>query len=165
MLDVDCFKAYNDSYGHPAGDEVLKVLGEILNGSTRSLTDMAARIGGEEFAVILPETSGDGVDEIAERITEGLKRRSISHGSSKVAEFVTVSMGIAFAGKEGVEDFILRADKALYSAKEAGRNRVFKEEIPVVEDERPSRDTVFKEIFGSAEDLSARGDKNIADRD
>jgi diguanylate cyclase (GGDEF)-like protein len=119
MLDVDEFKSYNDHFGHPAGDEALLIVGQILKDTLRG-ADVAARYGGEEFAVLLPQTTADEAATIAERIrqrveaTEFPKRR------------VTVSIGIASLSRviSSVRDLIGAADKALYRAKRSGRNNV-----------------------------------------
>lgn len=119
MLDVDEFKAYNDRFGHPAGDSALQTVGEILKESLRG-ADVAARYGGEEFAILLPQTALDEALQIAERIRNQVEK----------AEFggrqVTVSIGIASISKEvdSPRDLISAADVALYTAKNRGRNNV-----------------------------------------
>jgi diguanylate cyclase (GGDEF)-like protein len=119
MADVDEFKKYNDAFGHPAGDEVLKQVASILLSSTRG-EDCTARYGGEEFAVLLTETAGDAALEVAERI----RRRVESHQFA--GRKITLSIGIAHfpADGESAEEVIASADEALYAAKRAGRNRV-----------------------------------------
>jgi diguanylate cyclase (GGDEF)-like protein len=119
MLDVDEFKSYNDRYGHPAGDEALKLVGQILRENLRG-ADVAARYGGEEFSVLLPETSADEAEAIAERI-----RRHVEETKFPKRK-VTVSIGIAMFGGDlsTVEQLIKAADNALYSAKRAGRNTI-----------------------------------------
>lgn len=119
MLDVDNFKSYNDSFGHPAGDAALKIVADILNEALRA-DDVAARYGGEEFAILLPQTSSEEAAQIAERI-----RRRIES-----AEFpkrrVTVSIGIASCSAHigTPKDLVSAADVALYEAKNNGRNNV-----------------------------------------
>jgi diguanylate cyclase (GGDEF)-like protein len=119
MADVDEFKKYNDNYGHPAGDEVLKKVANILLGSTRAV-DCTARYGGEEFAILLPETSGDEALEVAERI----RTRVAAHQFPE--RKITISIGVAEFPENGytAEAVISSADEALYEAKRAGRNRV-----------------------------------------
>ena len=119
MADVDEFKKYNDAFGHPAGDEVLKKVATILLNSTRD-EDCTARYGGEEFAVLLTGTSGEVANEVAERI----RARVESHQFA--GRKITLSIGIAEFPNDGetAEEVIANADEALYSAKRAGRNRV-----------------------------------------
>jgi diguanylate cyclase (GGDEF)-like protein len=125
MLDVDYFKRYNDTYGHPAGDEVLKELGKILSQIACRPSDLPARIGGEEFAVILPGTDLEGANFVAEKIAHQLARQQIIHRDSPIAKHVTVSIGVTSAGEgEDVTTFLQRADKAAYNAKQTGRNKI-----------------------------------------
>lgn len=123
LLDVDHFKLYNDHYGHPAGDLVLKELAQILRLSVARASDLPARIGGEEFAVLLPETDAAGATALAALIRQNLQKRCIPHADSPLAPYMTVSIGIALAGAESVDAFVSRADNALYKAKHAGRDR------------------------------------------
>ena len=119
MLDIDHFKAINDSEGHVAGDEVLKTLAELLGGRLRS-SDVLARWGGEEFIVLLPETGWSGGLRVAEDL-----RASVAAARFPVAREVTVSVGLAvYQTGEAAKELIKRADNALYTAKEGGRNRV-----------------------------------------
>ncbi|MHB8791149.1 MAG: diguanylate cyclase [Desulfobulbaceae bacterium] len=127
MLDIDFFKLYNDRYGHQGGDECLKNVAKILDGSARRDSDLVARYGGEEFAVILPETAMKGAMDVAETMRANIERRNIPHASSKVSDHVTVSMGVAtWVPERGSEpaELIAMADQALYKAKESGRNQV-----------------------------------------
>ncbi len=119
MLDIDLFKGYNDIYGHQAGDKVLQRMGEHIRSSIRSI-DMAFRYGGEEFAIVLPETQLDDAYKVTERI-----RKTIETKMSSKAMPTTVSLGIASWPADGVtkEEVIACADVALYRAKETGRNR------------------------------------------
>lgn len=119
MADVDEFKKYNDTFGHPAGDEVLKKVATILLGSTRAV-DCTSRYGGEEFAVLLTDTVGDGALQVAERIRERVAEEKF-HGRK-----ITISIGMAEFPVHGqtAEAVISRADEALYAAKRAGRNRI-----------------------------------------
>ncbi len=119
MLDVDEFKSYNDSFGHPAGDVALRVVGDILKESLRG-ADVAARYGGEEFAILLPQTAAEEAAQIAERIRRHVEKADLP------GRQVTISVGIACLSKE-VEtprDLISAADVALYAAKNRGRNNV-----------------------------------------
>ena len=125
VLDIDHFKAVNDTHGHLVGDKVLQAVAEALTNSLRSV-DMIARIGGEEFVVVMPDTS----EEFAEAVAERLRRRvAETHVSFEdIEEPITVNISIGLTMRTGddksVEDLMKRADKALYSAKNAGRNRV-----------------------------------------
>jgi len=119
LLDVDRFKSYNDAYGHPAGDELLRILGGLLQSVGRE-TDLAARIGGEEFAIVLPETDLEGAEVLAERVRAAVER------STSFRRPVTVSLGIAAISGDtaGPATLVHDCDSALYQAKGAGRNRV-----------------------------------------
>ena len=119
MADVDEFKKYNDAFGHPAGDEVLKKVANIMLNSTRSV-DCTARYGGEEFAVLLTGTSGEVASEVAERIRARVEDQQF--GGRKI----TLSIGIAEFPDNGqtADEVISCADEALYAAKRGGRNRV-----------------------------------------
>ena len=119
MLDVDHFKKYNDAYGHPAGDEVLKKVAKILLASTRSV-DCTARYGGEEFAVLLPKTTGEPAMEVAERIRNRVAQEEF------FGRKITISIGVAEFPEHGAtaEAVMSRADEALYDAKRGGRNRI-----------------------------------------
>jgi diguanylate cyclase (GGDEF)-like protein len=119
MIDVDHFKSYNDSYGHPEGDKALKIVGHVLKETLRG-ADVAARYGGEEFSILLPQTTSEEAQAIAERI-----RRNIEE-TDFVNRKVTVSMGIASCSLElnSSDGVISAADKALYEAKRRGRNNV-----------------------------------------
>lgn len=127
LLDVDHFKAFNDIYGHPAGDACLRTVGGVLARSIRRPLDRCARYGGEEFALILPETPTDGALKVAAAIRDGLAAEGIPHAGSDTGT-LTISIGAAtFAGGNSgtaKNDLISSADAALYEAKAAGRNRV-----------------------------------------
>jgi diguanylate cyclase (GGDEF)-like protein len=126
LCDVDSFKAYNDHYGHLAGDECLRKVAAILSHCCNRSTDLVARYGGEEFALVLPDTHRTGAAQHVRTIRQALAEAAIEHTHSVVSPFVTVSIGItAFTPGKDVrpEDLIARADEALYRAKETGRNR------------------------------------------
>lgn len=127
LFDVDCFKEYNDHYGHLAGDECLqKVAGVLSNVSGRS-SDLVARYGGEEFVVMLPGTDHSSAVELAEKTRERVMAMRIKHEYSSVMRVLTLSAGVACAEPDQVEDaqeILRRADEALYTAKGEGRNRV-----------------------------------------
>lgn len=127
MLDLDHFKAYNDAYGHPAGDRCLHTVAQTLRDSLRRAGDLAARYGGEEFVLLLPETDAHGVAQFAERLRTVVEELGIVHEHSPVAPCVTASLGVATVfPRDGVtpEMLVEEADRALYRAKHDGRNRV-----------------------------------------
>lgn len=127
MLDIDFFKLYNDTYGHQGGDDCLKQVARILDETAHRETDIVARYGGEEFAVVLPETGSKGAAEVAEAMRANIENANILHESSKVADYVSISVGVATWVPERdsrPEEIVELADKALYRAKEGGRNRV-----------------------------------------
>jgi diguanylate cyclase (GGDEF)-like protein len=122
MIDIDYFKAYNDTYGHLAGDEVLERTGTILREATREM-DYAARYGGEEFLILLPETDLPSSVAVAERIRE---RFSQERFSTEAETRISISVGVAEFPKHGnsPESIIASADAALYEAKRLGRDRI-----------------------------------------
>src|SRR5258707_1462703 len=124
LLDVDHFKQFNDSYGHEAGDIVLRELGGLLRSQIRG-EDVACRVGGEEFLLILPDTSLEVTQQRAEKLREASKRVSIRYGGRPLG-VITLSMGVVEFPAHGTTcDVILRsADDALYQAKAQGRDRV-----------------------------------------
>lgn len=128
LLDLDYFKAYNDTYGHPRGDGVLRDFAREAKGAIRML-DTAYRYGGEEVLVLLPETDEEGAQAVADRIVRSVAGLAIEHKGSPHA-IVTVSAGLAVAlpRPDGttprILDLLDAADRSLYAAKEAGRNRV-----------------------------------------
>jgi diguanylate cyclase (GGDEF)-like protein/PAS domain S-box-containing protein len=127
LLDVDHFKAFNDAYGHLAGDACLKSIAEVLSMNVHRPLDRCARYGGEEFALILPETPADGAVGVAEAIRQGLRAVGIPHAVSEHG-IVTISIGAATLpggdSEADVQDLVGSADAALYAAKAAGRDRV-----------------------------------------
>ncbi|CBL44605.1 conserved hypothetical protein [gamma proteobacterium HdN1] len=122
MLDLDYFKRINDSYGHAAGDYVLKAVAKTLRATSRGV-DMTFRYGGEEFVVLLNKTHLEGATVIAERLRNTIANLSVIHDGKEIP--VTISVGVAALQKqETTQQFMERADKALYRAKNSGRNRV-----------------------------------------
>ncbi|MDQ1353646.1 MAG: two-component system, chemotaxis family, response regulator WspR [Acidobacteriota bacterium] len=127
MIDVDFFKAYNDHYGHQAGDECLKTIASLLNESLGRSGDMLARYGGEEFMIILPGTDIDGTAAVAERLRRKIEAAEMPHLTSTINDFVTISLGTATmvpSARKNPDSLIGAADEALYKAKRNGRNRV-----------------------------------------
>lgn len=126
MLDVDHFKAYNDTYGHPAGDVCLTQIGGVLAKAMKRPADLAARYGGEEFIVMLPGADANGAEEVARRIVGGVDALSLEHTASSAAKHVTASIGVAVCMPQpGTQAQLLvdAADAALYEAKRTGRHR------------------------------------------
>ncbi len=124
MMDVDHFKSFNDTYGHPAGDEVLRQLARVLSDARRA-NDVVARYGGEEFAVILVDTAKFTAAKVAERVRERIRAHDFSEAAPN-ARTLTTSIGVATFPEDGVdaEALVRSADTALYAAKRAGRDRV-----------------------------------------
>ncbi|NET27358.1 PleD family two-component system response regulator [Okeania sp. SIO1I7] len=133
MCDVDFFKAYNDTYGHQAGDTCLKKIADLIVQNVNRSPDLVARYGGEEFVVVLPETDLQGAVYVAEKICKSIKDAAIVHQGSKISNCVTVSCGVATRTSlswntdfnSQPSDLIKEADSALYEAKSQGRNRVY----------------------------------------
>jgi two-component system, cell cycle response regulator len=127
MADLDHFKAYNDIYGHQAGDQALRQLGGLLRRSSRSY-DLVARYGGDEFALILPETTKQRAGEVAERVRLGVQTATVEGAPQGPGGYFTVSLGIATFPDDATEqsDLIRKADLALYQAKSRGRNRILR---------------------------------------
>ncbi|NND69642.1 MAG: GGDEF domain-containing protein [Halioglobus sp.] len=128
LLDVDYFKNYNDTYGHPAGDKVLQKLADIMQRASTRAGDLVARYGGEEFILVLPGASSESAMRTASRLQDMILEENIPHANSEIADQITVSQGVITVRPDGghheVADLIALADKALYSAKDAGRNTI-----------------------------------------
>ncbi|WP_417668401.1 diguanylate cyclase [Roseibium sp.] len=129
LIDLDFFKRFNDHYGHLAGDECLRSVGEVLRGCSRRPEDLVARYGGEEFAIILGNTPAEGAAIVAEKVRQAIHSLKIPHELGSVDDFVTASIGVAtfnpgLEPEKGIVELIEAADQALYAAKEQGRNRV-----------------------------------------
>ena len=127
MIDVDEFKAYNDRYGHPRGDDVLARIARAISGDVRRSADLAARYGGEEFVLLLPDTDEAGAAAVAGHLLAAVRELAIEHGASRAAPIVTVSIGRAtrvptLAERAAV--LLQAADNALYQAKAGGRDRL-----------------------------------------
>lgn len=124
LCDIDHFKLYNDSYGHQTGDSCLKQVASAIGKSVRN-GELAGRYGGEEFAVVLPDVDFESALAVGERIVSNVRALNIPHNSSKTSNIVTLSCGIATMTVEDSSslDLLIRADRALYKAKELGRDR------------------------------------------
>ena len=139
MIDIDHFKLFNDCYGHPAGDNCIRAVADALRDNARRPADVVARFGGEEFVLLLPDTSRDGGEHVCYRVLDAIEALGIAHSASPSAHHVTVSVGLAWceqpsawpadespAGIGGqriapAEALLSAADQALYAAKRSGR--------------------------------------------
>ncbi len=142
MIDIDCFKAYNDTYGHQRGDSCLEKVAGALTDALNRAGDVVARYGGEEFAIVLPETELAGAATIAEMLRTRVEALGIPHAASWVGERITCSVGVAAtipSHDSSPAALIAAADQALYQAKREGRNRVIIEEISHEHSHRGSR--------------------------
>ncbi len=127
MSDIDFFKAYNDTYGHLQGDDCLTLVAKALVSCLKRPNDLVARYGGEEFIALLPNTDKQGALRVAERMRRCIEKLAMKHDQSRVADCVTISLGVAEIIPQpfdSIVDFIKIADDALYVAKHEGRNRV-----------------------------------------
>jgi diguanylate cyclase (GGDEF)-like protein len=145
LVDVDHFKLYNDHYGHPKGDQALRLVAKALVNSVRRTADLVARCGGEEFGLLLPQTSRAGAQHVSQRVLNAVKALQVPHSGSTTARHLGISIGIAcydedsagwvsnpaevrFVGDDRrllctAPDLVMAADNALYSAKRAGRGQ------------------------------------------
>ena len=144
MIDVDCFKSFNDTYGHPAGDTCLQIVALAIKGSVHFPDDRVMRYGGEEFVVILPETPADQAMAVAQRVHARIVELQVPHARSSVTDHITVSIGCATERWEldmrtAPGDLLADADRALYQAKLSGRNKVVSNEgsLPIDPAGRP----------------------------
>lgn len=138
LLDVDYFKQFNDTRGHAAGDECLKALADILRSKCRRATDLAARIGGEEFVLLLPDSHPGEAQKTAQQVLQAVREAGIPHPGSAIGDFVTVSAGLVTSIPKRRDAPILKqADEALYCAKNQGRDRlVARGLVGLVDDKR-----------------------------
>ncbi|MCC0179735.1 diguanylate cyclase [Waterburya agarophytonicola K14] len=126
IADIDYFKYYNDRYGHQAGDDCLQQVAQTILKSVNRPADLVARYGGEEFAIILPQTSGNNALQVAEKIRLQIRDLHIAHSSSLVSDRVSLSLGVAAiipSSQYTKQELLSTADKALYQAKNQGRDR------------------------------------------
>ncbi len=125
MIDIDYFKNYNDMHGHPAGDQVLKTIAELLRSNIRKI-DVAARYGGEEFALILTETDKPSAGIVANKIKNLIEHQKFNYEETQPNGKLTISMGVATFPEDAMspDELVKIADQRLYLAKKAGRNRV-----------------------------------------
>jgi diguanylate cyclase (GGDEF)-like protein len=130
-IDVDKFKAYNDTYGHPQGDILLQFVAKILTSNLRRSSDLAARLGGDEFAVLLADTDPEGAFTVADNIRKAMEAGVIPRSSTGESTSVTVSIGVNTVIPTmdmQINDFIEQSDKKLYTAKTTGKNKVVRNE-------------------------------------
>lgn len=128
MIDVDYFKLYNDHYGHLEGDECLIKIASTLKNTLKRPTDMVARYGGEEFVILLKNIDKKGVLKVAQSLIDGVSDLNLRHEYSDAANYVTISIGVAFKDPQELiskEELLKQADEALYKAKENGRNQIY----------------------------------------
>lgn len=130
LIDIDHFKKFNDEYGHPAGDDCLRLVASAIGATVQRPGDLAARFGGEEFALLLPNTDARGAEIIAERVRAAVMALAIPHAGNAPRQVVTISLGIATMRSSGLGRekpdagiLVMAADSALYEAKRLGRNR------------------------------------------
>ena len=139
-IDIDHFKAYNDLYGHPVGDDCLNRVAQAIAKKVTRSSDVVARTGGEEFNIILPNTSLEGAGIVAQKVLEAVQTLNIEHKGSDAESFVTVSIGVSSVipvSSFSTRGLMLATDQALYQAKDKGRNRIavkplFKESLSKV---------------------------------
>ena len=130
LCDIDCFKLYNDTYGHPAGDDCLKAVAQALKSVCKRSSDLVARYGGEEFAAILPHTNAQGALYVASQMHQAVRGLALQHLDSPVQPFVTLSIGVATIlprPQAQPAHLLAVADHALYQAKHQGRDRTIVE--------------------------------------
>ncbi len=150
VIDVDMFKAFNDFYGHPAGDACLRIIADTIESGLRRSVDFAGRFGGEEFVALLPGVDAEGAMQTAERLRNAVTDVTLEHARSPFG-IVTVSIGAATAFPHAgcsALDLLSAADRALYRAKRAGRNCT--EALPVLESTLDIAPTVTRAVFARA---------------
>jgi diguanylate cyclase (GGDEF)-like protein len=128
MIDLDYFKKYNDSYGHPQGDSLLINLAQLFKHTAKRSTDLVARLGGEEFAVLLPDTGLIGGIHLANRLNNFVEQQDVMTLNGREATHITISCGVHCIYPEHDIDInllVATADENLYNAKELGRNQVY----------------------------------------
>ena len=126
IVDVDWFKRYNDFYGHQAGDRCLIAISEALQKGLKRATDLVARIGGEEFVVVLPQTTGAGAKAAAQRVLDIVRGLHLRHEAGGPSKIVTISVGVKSGvptSSDTIDEWLTQADQVLYRAKQQGRDR------------------------------------------
>lgn len=143
LCDVDCFKLYNDTYGHQKGDRCLQQIAEALAATVKRPADIVARFGGEEFVAILPNTDRDGAIKVAEAMRVAIKQLHIPHRNSLVNSMVTISAGVATTipnAQDNAKMLVEAADKGLYLAKSRGRDCIGVDQHPLSPEDRQNND-------------------------
>ena len=126
IIDIDCFKQFNDNYGHQEGDNALHIVGQTIKKTVKRATDVTARYGGEEFALILPDTDEEGAKTVAASVNQAIRDLAIPHEFSVAQKVLTVSIGTATTcAIPKSSDLIKAADEMLYKAKAEGRDRFY----------------------------------------
>jgi len=128
LFDLDHFKSVNDRFGHPGGDAALKSFSKVVHGQLRNV-DLFGRIGGEEFAALLPETSSEDAYRVAERLRQAVAKLNIVHANRPISLTVSIGLATCDATAATLDDLMYRADASLYEAKIRGRDRVHGPEI------------------------------------
>jgi diguanylate cyclase (GGDEF)-like protein len=127
LMDIDCFKLFNDNYGHSAGDDCLRAVAQAVQSIVKRPPDLAARYGGEELVCILPDTDAKGVEAVGNAVLDAVRGLAVPHAFSKATDIVTLSIGgVSLIPDEATtaKQVIESADGALYTSKEGGRNRL-----------------------------------------
>ncbi len=136
VVDIDYFKLYNDTYGHAEGDECLKSVADVLSAALHRPADIVARIGGEEFVVLLPDVDANGANSVSQQMHAQLRQASLIHATSPLGDYVTISIGIASVvpSRDATPLGLFKAaDEALYRAKSMGRNQTVVGEMDLLE--------------------------------
>lgn len=142
LADIDCFKMYNDTYGHQAGDDCLKTIAGVFKNAGGRAADVAARYGGEEFVILLPNTDLKGARKVAETMKQAVEQLAIPHTASDPENVITLSFGVAEVIPDmslSPDTLVAQADLALYKSKANGKNQIHTQTGPVVEGQSPKK--------------------------
>lgn len=156
LIDIDCFKDYNDTYGHPAGDVCLQKVAQAIDQAVQRSADLVARYGGEEFGILLPHTDSEGAIAVAERIRSQVRALDIEHVQSPINQRLTVSLGVTtiIPRLDSTAEYVIQqADWALYEAKNSGRDRVQVYQNPSQKQE--SKDHYHREPSSNSSKISS----------